>query len=76
MLTPFTRLAVSIDPLLVWNYGTMAVLAGVAGVLFWITTRRLDAQEDALNNLNEGRLNNISEFAPHAGLMPSAAPTN
>ena len=47
------RLALSADPLLVWNYGTMGVIAGVAGVLFWISVRKLDAQEDVLNNLDE-----------------------
>ncbi|KAG6895513.1 hypothetical protein C0992_000897 [Termitomyces sp. T32_za158] len=42
----------SSDPLLVWNYGTMAVLALVAGTIFWIAVRKLDAKEDELNNLS------------------------
>jgi len=49
-------LALSEDPLLVWNYGTMGIIAGVAGILFWISVRRLDAQEDALNNLDAGHV--------------------
>ena len=49
-------LALSADPLLVWNYGTMGVIAGVAGVLFWLSVRKLDAQEDMLNNLDEGHV--------------------
>ncbi|KAK1233745.1 hypothetical protein PQX77_003092 [Marasmius sp. AFHP31] len=41
----------SADPLLVWNYGVMGVLAGVAGILFWFSVSNLDKQEDYLNNL-------------------------
>lgn len=48
--------ALAADPLLVWNYGVMGVLAGVAGVLFWFSFSRLDKQEDQLNNLDEGHL--------------------
>ena len=33
----------------------MAVLAGVSGIFFWIHVRKLDAQEDELNNLDEGQ---------------------
>lgn len=47
------NLAVSIDPLLVWNYGTMAVLSGIGGVLFWFSFRRLDAEDAALDNIGE-----------------------
>ncbi|PFH49857.1 hypothetical protein AMATHDRAFT_62389 [Amanita thiersii Skay4041] len=43
------------DPLLVWNYGVMAVLAAVSGIIFWITVRSLDSKEDQLNNLVEGQ---------------------
>lgn len=32
----------------------MAVLAAIAGVVFWFTVRNLDAQEDQLNNLSPG----------------------
>ncbi|KAJ3575012.1 hypothetical protein NP233_g1374 [Leucocoprinus birnbaumii] len=46
----------STDPLLVWNYGVMGVLAGVAGVLFWLSVRKLDREEDRLNNLDEGHV--------------------
>ncbi|KAG6867372.1 hypothetical protein C0993_003649 [Termitomyces sp. T159_Od127] len=44
--------ALSSDPLLVWNYGTMAVLASVTGTIFWIAVRKLDAKEDELNSLS------------------------
>jgi len=46
--------SLSIDPLLVWNYGAMAVLATLGGVLFWLSFRHLDAEEDNLNELTEG----------------------
>ena len=45
------------DPLLVWNYATMGILAAVTGVLFWYAHRDLDAEEDALNELDVGRIN-------------------
>lgn len=48
--------SVSEDPLLVWNYGSMAVLAFVAGCLFWIQFRHVDKEEDALNELPEGKM--------------------
>ena len=49
--------ALSADPLLVWNYGSMAVLSFVAGTLFWIQFRHLDEQEEELNALAIGRVN-------------------
>jgi len=47
----FTSL--SLDPLLVWNYGTMAVIAVIGGLLFWINVRNIDKEEDSLNHLHE-----------------------
>ncbi|KAE8365001.1 POT family-domain-containing protein [Aspergillus caelatus] len=41
----------STDPLLVWNYGFVAVLSFIGGNLFWITHRKLDKEEDELNRL-------------------------
>jgi proton-dependent oligopeptide transporter, POT family len=46
--------SLSTDPLLVWNYGTMAVLAAISGVIFWFQFRHLDAQDEDLNNIGEG----------------------
>lgn len=46
--------ALSTDPLLIWNYGVFAVLAFVGGIGFWISFRHLDSQEDELNQLDEG----------------------
>ncbi|KAJ7079396.1 POT family-domain-containing protein [Mycena belliarum] len=48
--------SLSTDPLLVWNYGSMAVIAFVAGILFWVTVRETDAQEDELNELAAGHV--------------------
>ncbi|KAJ7501461.1 peptide transporter PTR2A [Mycena galericulata] len=46
----------SADPLLVWNYAVMAGLSGIGGCLFWMSVRRLDAQEDTLNGLSAGHI--------------------
>ncbi|KAJ7074724.1 PTR2-domain-containing protein [Mycena amicta] len=48
--------SLSADPLLVWNYGVMAVLAGITAVALWFSVRNLDAKEDELNNLSEGHV--------------------
>ena len=44
----------STDPVLVWNYGVIAVLSAVSGVIFWFQFRHLDAQDDELNNIADG----------------------
>jgi len=41
------------DPLLIWNYGVVTVIAFVGGILFWLQHRSLDAEEDMLNMLPE-----------------------
>lgn len=46
--------SLALDPLLVWNYAVMGVLSAIGGVIFWISVRKLDADEDNLNNLSEG----------------------
>jgi POT family proton-dependent oligopeptide transporter len=43
--------SLSEDPLLVWNYTTVAILAFIGGILFWLHQRPTDKQEDALNML-------------------------
>ncbi|THH01943.1 hypothetical protein EW026_g848 [Hermanssonia centrifuga] len=53
----------STDPLLVWNYGVMAVLAFVSGTIFWFQFRHLDTQEDELNNLSDGQFGAASDEA-------------
>jgi len=54
-LANMISIALSTDPLLVWNYGSMAVLALIAGILFWFIFQDLDAKEDELNEIPEGR---------------------
>ncbi|KAF8483595.1 oligopeptide transporter [Russula ochroleuca] len=46
--------SLSTDPRLVWNYGTMAGVSGIGGILFWLTFRQLDREDAALDNLGEG----------------------
>ena len=41
------------DPLLIWNYGLVAVLSAIAGVCFWFNFRHLDEEEDKLNMLEQ-----------------------
>lgn len=43
------------DPLLIWNYGVVAVIAACGGVLFWLDNRKLDGEEDALNSLPDSK---------------------
>jgi POT family proton-dependent oligopeptide transporter len=44
------------DPLLVWNYAVVAILAVFGGTMFWIQFRHLDKQEDQLNMLPKGAI--------------------
>ncbi|GAA6038522.1 hypothetical protein JCM8097_004610 [Rhodosporidiobolus ruineniae] len=44
----------SADPLLVWNYGVMAVLSFVGGVVFWFNFAKLDKEELTINEVREG----------------------
>ncbi|KAL4986284.1 POT family-domain-containing protein [Aspergillus falconensis] len=43
------------DPLLVWNYAVVAILAFVGGIGFWATNYKLDRQEDELNTLAQSK---------------------
>ncbi|KAJ5689832.1 hypothetical protein N7462_004224 [Penicillium macrosclerotiorum] len=55
----------SADPLLVWNYGVVAILAFVGCIGFWATNYKLDREEDHLNMLPtsayEGRGEKVDE---------------
>jgi POT family proton-dependent oligopeptide transporter len=48
--------SLSTDPLLVWNYATVAILSFVGGCLFWLQYRKLDAEDDKLNQLPVGHV--------------------
>ncbi|KFA68925.1 hypothetical protein S40285_05424 [Stachybotrys chlorohalonatus IBT 40285] len=41
------------DPLLVWNYTVIAVIAFIGGVAFWFCFRHLDSEEDKWNMLKK-----------------------
>lgn len=45
--------SLSEDPLLVWNYGSVAVVAMFGGIGFYMTFRKADREEDKMNNLKE-----------------------
>ncbi|KAL2006021.1 hypothetical protein VTN00DRAFT_9675 [Thermoascus crustaceus] len=47
--------SLSADPLLIWNYGFVAVLSFVGGILFYIVHYSLDKEEDKLNNLEKSQ---------------------
>jgi POT family proton-dependent oligopeptide transporter len=42
-------------PLLICNYAIPVILAAVGGTVFWFQSSGLDAQEDVVNMLPEGR---------------------
>lgn len=50
--------SLSADPLLVWNYGSMAVLSFIGGVFFYLSFIQLDHDEDRLNALAHGHMHN------------------
>jgi POT family proton-dependent oligopeptide transporter len=52
------------DPLLVWNYVVVAVIAFVGGVAFWFNFKHLDSEEDKWNMLK------ASEY--QGGYQPNA----
>lgn len=43
------------DPLLVWNYTLVAILAFIGGIGFWASNYKLDRQEDELNTLKQSQ---------------------
>jgi POT family proton-dependent oligopeptide transporter len=47
--TADTYTGLAADPLLVWNYAVMGVLAGGGGCAFWLAVRQLDAGEDEMD---------------------------
>jgi POT family proton-dependent oligopeptide transporter len=52
------------DPLLVWNYGTVAIIAMIGGIGFYLTFRKADRDEDALNNQVESNFIGTNDGAP------------
>ncbi|GLA47545.1 hypothetical protein AnigIFM63604_002222 [Aspergillus niger] len=52
------------DPLLVWNYAVVAILAFVGAAGFWLTNYKLDRQEDELNHLPQSHYEGRPEGHP------------
>lgn len=52
------------DPLLIWNYAVVGILAFIAGSLFYLQFHHLDPHEDELNALPEGVMDNQKHAAP------------
>ncbi|GAA5973688.1 hypothetical protein JCM11641_005080 [Rhodosporidiobolus odoratus] len=56
-------ISLSEDPLLVWNYGVMAVLAFIGGVAFWFNFRDADKRENEMNAIGEGHAEKAKQAA-------------
>ncbi|KAK1995584.1 POT family protein [Colletotrichum falcatum] len=62
------------DPLLVWNYGSVAIIAFVGGIAFWFCFNHLDAEEDELNSLKKTKFlgsNQPNAVAAHGDASPT-----
>jgi POT family proton-dependent oligopeptide transporter len=70
----FALVSLAADPLLVWNYGLVAILAAIGGTIFFFQFRGLDKEEDHLNLLPTGVVaGQVAETkAPAAGLDTTA----
>ncbi|CEH16071.1 H /oligopeptide symporter [Ceraceosorus bombacis] len=53
-------LPLTVDPLLVWQYVTCALLSAIAGVLTWFLFRGIDRETDRLANLPAGTAMNAT----------------
>ena len=60
----------SADPLLVWNYAAVAVIAFCGGVAFWFCFYHLDAEEDKLNMLKKTKF--IGKVQPNGAAKHSS----
>ncbi|KAF9872543.1 hypothetical protein CkaCkLH20_10040 [Colletotrichum karsti] len=60
------------DPLLVWNYASVAIIAFVGGVAFYFCFKHLDAEEDQLNSLKKTKFvgNNQPTAAAQDAIHP------
>lgn len=47
--------ALAEDPLLTWNYTICGILAFLGGIGFWLQNKKLDKEEDILNDLKESK---------------------
>lgn len=72
--------ALANDPLLVWNYGVVAVIAFVSGIAFWFSFKKMDADEDKWNMIQEtgykGRNGSVTVNDPEVGAVPATGVRN
>ncbi|WQF86851.1 Putative proton-dependent oligopeptide transporter family, MFS transporter superfamily [Colletotrichum destructivum] len=59
------------DPLLVWNYACVAIIAFIGGVAFWFCFKHLDHEEDELNQLKKTKF--LGTNQPNAAARDDAA---
>ena len=52
------------DPLLVWNYTTVAVISAVGGIAFWFCFHHLDSDEDKWNMLKKSEFIGTQQPTP------------
>jgi len=57
----FSLTPVSAEDKFIWVYGAFAITSWVAGTLFFITFRKLDAQEAELNAIGTGEREGLEE---------------
>lgn len=60
------------DPLLVWNYTAVAIIAFLGGIGFWFCFRHLDKEEDKLNMLKKTQF--VGNNQPTATAQDSVHP--
>ena len=65
----FTLTPVSTEDKFIWIYGAFVITAWVAGTLFFVTFRKLDAQEAELNAIGTGGREGLEE--KHRGDDPA-----
>ena len=64
----FSLTPVSTEDKFIWVYGAFAITSWVAGTLFFITFRKLDAQEAELNAIGTGEREGLEEKQEGDGL--------
>lgn len=60
--------ALAEDPLLVWNYAVVAILAAGGGVLFWFSNSEADREEDKMNMLPRAEFSGKTVAAMRVGM--------
>ena len=60
-----------VDPLIVWNYGAVGIIAFVVGCAFYAFNRSLDLEDDKLNQLPAGRMGSSVQATDVERRLPS-----